>query len=37
MASWSRSEIGAVLRPVFRRNELALKNDCPHRSTIFRW
>ncbi|CAH1997335.1 unnamed protein product [Acanthoscelides obtectus] len=47
MASWSRSEIGAVLRYNFTRGlsigkyleeiTFALNNDCPHSTTIFRW
>ena len=47
MASWSRSEIRAVLRYNFARGlsidqcleekTPALNNDCPHRTTIFRW
>ncbi|KAF2884802.1 hypothetical protein ILUMI_21373 [Ignelater luminosus] len=47
MASWSRSEIRAVLRYNFvcglsidqclEEMTRALNNDCPHRTTIFRW
>ncbi|KAF2900210.1 hypothetical protein ILUMI_05976 [Ignelater luminosus] len=47
MASWSCSEIRTVLRYNFVRGlsidqcleEMtpALNNDCPHRTTIFRW
>lgn len=47
MASWSRNEIRTVLRYNFVRGlnidqcleemTLALDDDCPHRTTIFRW